>query len=144
MLIHSGILSQEPRFDPFDALVLAHTPGMPLEWIYAALRLGRGRRRTFRKMIDAANKAEFERLGAENAQSAEPGEGLKMPEAVCPGYAGAVPLYSQLDLRADPRSDGAIASEFGVSRFQVMRWRTRPVFCPLTGVRLIPMRGGRW
>lgn len=59
-----------------------------------------------------------------------------------PDYAGPAPLATQLELMNDPRSDVAIGQALGgVCRQKVRRWRTRQVFCPLTGVRLVAPRG---
>jgi len=136
-----GILAGNPEWDQHDIVVLALTPGIPLEWIYAALGLGQIRRRRLRDMIDAANRDQVMPLAEANAASVVQGDGWKMLEAVCPGYAGAVPFWSQIELRQDPRSDGAIARVLRVDRQKVRRWRVKPVFCPLTMVRLVPNRG---
>ena len=48
-------------------------------------------------------------------------------------YAGAVPLYAQLALQADRRSDAEIARVLGVAWHKVIHWRRNAVFCPLTG-----------
>ena len=141
MLWHSGVLDGNPRWNPDEALVLAFTPGIPLEWIYAAFRLGEKRRKMLRDMIDGADCDALADLGKANAASVVQGAGLKLIDAVCPGYAGAAPLRTMIDLQADRRSDGAIARLLGVDRQKVRRWRTNHVFCPLTGVRVRPNRG---
>jgi hypothetical protein len=133
-----GILSGAPAWHPDEVIILALTPGIPVEWIYAALRLGPKRRRRLRDMMDGASCHE---LALENAASIVEGDGWRMIEAVCPGYSGAAPLYTQLELRNDHRSDAAIARVLGVDRQKVRRWRVNPVFDPLTGVRLRPNRG---
>jgi hypothetical protein len=140
--VDCGILSGAPRWKPrHDALVLAFTPGIPLEWLYAALRLGSVRRRQLREMIAAADRTKLAALGQANAASVRHGDGWKMLQAVAPVYAGAAPLWSQIDLCEDRRSDGEIGRELGVNRQKVRRWRVNSVFCPLTGVRLVGWRG---
>lgn len=141
MLADCGILAGTPKWDPYEALVLAFTPGVPLEWLYAALRLGHTRRRKLRDMIHAADAEALGELGRENSAGIVQGDGLKMLEAVCPGYSGPAPLWSQLELQADARSDAAIARELGVDRQKVRRWRVNSVFCPVSAVRLRPNRG---
>jgi hypothetical protein len=129
------------ELNEYEKLVLAHTPGIPLEWIYAALRMPRYQRTRLAEQIDAADSATFAELGAANAETVVEGDGWKMLVAVCPGYAGAVPMWSQVELRLNSKSDQAVAEALGVRRRTVQRWRTKAVFCPLTGVRLIKNRG---
>lgn len=143
MKFHAGILTGTPEWDRAGLLVLAHTPGVPIEWIYAAARLGPRRRAKLRDLIHASQEGEFPILGLENAQSVEPGDGWTMLTAVCPYYSGPVPIWSQMFLRADPRSDAEIARVLGVDRKKIWRWRSRSVFDPLTMVRLVPNRGTR-
>lgn len=137
---HAGILHGQPEWDRAALLVLAHTPGIPLEWIYHTAKLGWRRRRKLVEMIDASREGEFPALGLENAASVVDGDGWKMLRVLPEGYNGAVPLWSQLELQRDERSDQAIADVLGVSRKKVQRWRTKAVFDPLTGVRLVSMR----
>ena len=125
-----------PNYD--DVYVLANTPGVPLEWIYAACRIPKFRRARVRAHIGVID---FVELGRLNAASIENGDGYRLLTAVCPEYSGPVPLCSQLELRADPRSDQKIADEFGVHRQKLRRWRTNNIFDPLTGERMIPNRG---
>jgi hypothetical protein len=136
-----GILAGTPRWDEKDVTILAFTPGIPLEWVYAGVGLGVIRRRRLRDMIAAADPTALGALGRENAESVVTGDGWKMIEAVAPGYAGAAPLWTQVELRLDPRSDGEIARVLRVDRHKVRRWRHNSVFCPLTGCRLVPNRG---
>lgn len=144
MKYHAGILHDWPQWaNQFQVAVLAFTPGVPIEWIYAALKLGHRRRLKLRKMIDRCQQSDFVELGLENAASVVQGDGMKMLQAVCPGYSGAAPLWSQMELQNDQRTDGAIAAELGVSRQKVRRWRVNAVFDPLTSQRLIANRGVR-
>ena len=123
-----------------DLLVLANTPGIPLEWVYAACWVPRSRRARIREMIGAEGYSE---LGRDNANSVIAGDGLKLLRAIGPAYSGPVPLWSQLELEADERSDRAIAEELGVNRLRVWRWRTNQIFDPLTGCRVVRSRGGK-
>lgn len=142
MLYHAGILDGRPdRKDRAGMLVLAFTPGVPLEWIYAALGLGWRTRPKLRSLIHGAETSEFSNLGRENAASVQQGDGWRMLQVVCPGYSGPVPLWSKIELENDRRSDAVIAQVLGVDRKKVWRWRKNAVFCPLTGVRLVPNRG---
>lgn len=141
MKYHAGILDGCPMWDKVQVLALAQTPGIPLEWVYAALGLGWVRRRQLRDMLAASQDGEWREIGRSNAASVVQGDGWKMLEAVCPGYAGPAPLWSQIELRADARSDAAMAEALGVNRKKVWRWRSNAVFDPLTGVRLVPNRG---
>lgn len=139
MNVHCGILDGAPEWSPAEVLVLAFTPGVPIEWIYAGLRLGWRRRRRLRDMI--AVGADFEVAGRENAASIVQGDGWKMIEAVCPGYGGPAPLWTQIELQNSTRSDAANAALLGVDRQKVRRWRVNAVFDPLTGCRLLARRG---
>lgn len=145
MKYDAGILWGHP--DPShirELLILAHTPGVPLEWIYAAIGFGARRRKKLVAKIDCGDVdflRQYQDLGRENAASVQPGDGWKMLQAVCPRYSGPVPLWSQLELQGDRRSDAAIARALGVDRKKVWRWRQNPVFHPLSGARLIPNRG---
>ncbi|WP_037500686.1 hypothetical protein [Sphingomonas jaspsi] len=118
-------------------MLLATTPGIPIEWVYALGGIGPKARKGLTNMIDAADPAEGQVL----AESLLPGDGLKMIAAVCPDYAGAAPLWTQLDLKNDKRSAAAIARELGVHPKKVWRWRRNVIFDPLTGVRLVAARG---
>ncbi|MFA7584921.1 MAG: hypothetical protein WCY11_01810, partial [Novosphingobium sp.] len=80
-------------------------------------------------------------MGLANAQSVVPGDGMKMLAVVCPRYAGAAPLWSQLELLNDKRSNGEIAAALQVHRDKVRRWRVNNVFDPLTGARQVSHRG---
>lgn len=124
-----------------QALVLAHTPGMPLEWIYARLGFGWGRREKLRAMIHAVQSDEWSEMDKANAASVVQGDGWRMMTAVCLGYSGPAPLWSKIELANDVRSDAAIGQVLGVYRKKVWRWRKNAVFCPLTGARLVPNRG---
>lgn len=142
MKYHAGILHGWPDWsDRFQVLILAHTPGIPLEWIYAALDLGWRRRRKLRALIASSVNGDFLEAGRSNADSVEDGDGWKMLKVVCPDYSGPVPLWSQLELQNDRRTDAAIAKLLGVDRKKVWRWRTNTVFDPLTLTRKIPNRG---
>lgn len=141
MKYHAGILDGKPEWDRLQLLVLGHTPGVPLEWIYAAARLGWRRRTALRDMLASSKTGEFPSLGQMNAASIAQGDGWKMLEAVCPGYAGPVPLWSQIELQNSARTDQANADLLGVERTKVWRWRKRNVFDPLTGSRIVPNRG---
>jgi hypothetical protein len=143
MLFDAGILDREPKWDQRHALVLAHTPGIPLEWIYAALRLGEVRRAQLVAMVRNTPDGEWRDYGLKNAESIVAGDGWKMLEAVCPRYAGPAPLWSQFDLQNSRRSDAANAALLSVNRKKVWRWRVNAIFDPLTGVRLVPNRGTR-
>jgi hypothetical protein len=141
MKYHAGILDGNPEWDPVQALVLAHTPGIPLEWLYAALGIKKRRRAKLIQMIADSPDGEFPMLGLENAASVTHADGWKMLEVVCPGYSGPVALMSQMALRNDRRPDAIVAQVLGVDRKKVWRWRNNAVFDPLTGVRLVPSRG---
>lgn len=118
--------------------MLVNTPGIPFEWMVHALKLPRKRRQFARSLIDAADLVD---AGRSNAETVVEGDGWKMILAVPPAYSGAMPLWSQLELRADPRPAHEIAAVLGVHRLKVWRWRTKAVFDPVTGVRLLPPRG---
>lgn len=121
-----------------DLEILANTPGIPIEWIYAACAVPSFRRGYVRYHIGLPSLVE---QGLKNAASVVKGDGMKLLKAVVPGYSGAIPLWSQLELQTDGRSDGEIAQELGVDRLKVRRWRTNIVFDPITGGRLIGNRG---
>lgn len=124
-----------------ELLVLAHTPGIPREWIYAALGFQRHHRRRLADMINGANSAELNDRGRENAMTVEAGDGWKMLQAVVPDYAGAAPFWSQVELQLMARSNAVIGEILGVNQQRVRRWRTNIVFEPLSGLRLINNRG---
>lgn len=107
MKYHAGILDGAAKWSSVDALILAHTPGIPFEWIYAALGLGEIRRRRLRETVQKTLGTDWTAQGVDNAASVEPGDGWKMLEAVCPGYSGPAPLWAQIDLQKDTRSDAA-------------------------------------
>jgi hypothetical protein len=135
--VHSGILTGNPQFDPVETVTLATTPGIPLEWIYAVLKLGRRRKDKLRELIRAADRV----LGKTNATTITLEDGHQMLLATPSTYNGAVPLYVQLWLQQTIRSDQSIADELGTNRQKIQRWRTNHVFDPLTGQRLIPAKG---
>lgn len=141
MKYHAGILDGEAKWDPLELIVLGLTPGVPLEWVYAGAKLGWRRRANLLGLIDANRSDEILEMARDNAASVAEGDGLKMLEAVCPRYSGPAPLWSQIELQNDVRSNGAIARELGVHVDKVRRWRTKAVFDPLTGVRRVPNRG---
>lgn len=141
MKYSAGILHHRPQWNPLELVVLALTPGMPLEWIYSAAGLGWRRRRKLLDLIAAYRSDELLDMARENAASVVQGDGFLMLEVVCPRYSGPAPLWSQFDLQNDRRSDAAIAAVLGVSRKKFWRWRTNAVFDPLTGARLVPNRG---
>lgn len=151
MMIDCGILTDDPKYwrgwhgeVPHDLLVLVHTPGIPHEWIHAALKLSDGFRRKLRDHLETLTPHQITHLewhGEQNATTIDADDGLRMLVAVCPGYAGPAPLYSSLALQAAPESDQKIADLLGVDRQKVRRWRTNHVFDPLTGIRLINPRG---
>jgi hypothetical protein len=119
-----------------------NTPGIPLQWIYAALNLSHW----YRAKLKAASSNvpnEIMALGIENAMTVVSGDGMRMLRALDHrrGYNGQVPLWSTLELQADPRSDRAIAEELGVRPGHVTSWRTSKVFDPLTGERVRPPVG---
>lgn len=138
---HAGILDGQPKWDQVQALILAHTPGVPLEWIYAALGIKEVRRRQLRTMLENSRGTDWADRGRDNADSVVPGDGFRMIEAVCPGYSGPAPLWTQLELRNDRRSNVEIGRVLGVHREKVRRWRVNTVFDPLSGARIRPNRG---
>lgn len=141
MLIHAGILDGKPRPDDLAELaVLALTPGIPFEWVCACARLGPVRRS---RLKDAVTGPELRARGQANALSVVAGDGWRMLTAIPdrPAYRGAVPLYSQLELLADPRTNRAIASELRMDHQKLRRWRVVQVFAPVSGQRLIGRRG---
>ncbi len=141
MKYSAGILHYHPQWSPLELVVLGLTPGVPLEWIYSAAGLGWRRRRKLLDLIDANRSDEILEKARENAASVVQGDGLLMLEVVCPRYSGPAPLWSQIELQNDRRSDALVAAALGVSRKKVWRWRTNAVFDPLTCVRLVPNRG---
>lgn len=132
---HAGILDGTPRLDEAELLILVHTPGIPLEWVMASFPAYR--RRQIRDLADQPAPPEAD----ENAASITEDDALEMLRVIGPRYTGAIPLYSKLALNQSDTTAKDLAREFGVSKARVNWWRTRNVFCPLTGVRLIPMRG---
>lgn len=144
MKYHAGILWGMPQWEnQREVLILALTPGVPLEWIYKALGLEWRRRRRLRAMLAWSQSTDYPHLGLENAASVREGDGWMMLQVVCPGYSGPAPLASQLELRNSARSDTENAKLLGVDRKKVWRWRSNPVFDPLSGARMIPNRGIR-
>lgn len=141
MNYHCGILEGAPKWDPFEVLILAHTPGIPIEWIYAGLGLTQRRRKALRDMVTNSHNTDLPEAGQFNAASVVQGDGWAMLRAVCPGYAGAAPLWSRIELQNDTRSNAAIAADLGVDWQKVRRWQKNAVFCPLTGSRIVPNRG---
>lgn len=127
----------QPGQDITELLVLVNTPGIPLQWVYAVLKLSNW----YRAKLKAASESvsdEIKALGVENAKTVVMGDGMRMLRLLDhrDGYNGQVPLWSTLELQADPRSDRAVAEELGVRPGHVTSWRTSQVFDPLTGVRL--------
>lgn len=153
-----GITSDDPFADPrFRALhggwrqglswdlieefgILAQTPGLPVEWIYAVFKWTPTWRRKFNRTFRGDHREE---QGRHNAGTVKQGDGFRMLRAVgdLVAYKGAVPLWTQLELINDPRSDCSLAERFGVDRQKVRRWRTKAVFNPLTAERIVPNRG---
>lgn len=123
-----------------DLLVLALTPGVPVEYVWAIAGLGWRRRNQLWDQMDGAN-ADQRRAAALNAESMTQEDGWAMLLALPKGYSGAVPLWSQLALQARAEPLGEISQQLGQDRQRVGRWRRKTVFCPLTGARLIGRRG---
>lgn len=128
-----GILDGYPRYNHAHAAILVATPGIPVEWVYAALKLWPDRRLPLKR---AALEVDPE-LARRNAESVAQGDGWKMLMAVPRAYKGPVPLYTQLDLQLDPRPATAISTATGFSAQRIRRWRRTNTFDPLTGTRLI-------
>lgn len=63
---HAGILHGCPEWDRVQVLILAHTPGVPIEWIYAGLRLGHVRRAHLRDMLAVTREGEWTEMGRAN------------------------------------------------------------------------------
>jgi hypothetical protein len=122
-----------------ELVILAHTPGVPLEWLYGVFRWSHQRRAQVNAMIDGVD---YSKLGRANSWTVAAGDGFKMIVAALP-CAGAAPWATQIELSVDPRSDAAIGRALCADRQVVRRWRTNLTFCPLTGVRVVPPRGVR-
>lgn len=122
---------------PSRLRLLAAAPGMPIEWCYAAGQLTGFEQKLFRRDVEKIDPREAEVM----VDMIEPGDGREMLAMVCPRYRGPAPIWSKLDLLADPRSAAAIARLWAVPDKRVIKWRTQNVFCPLTLVRLTPRRG---
>lgn len=118
MKYHSGILDGWPEWDEDEVRILANTPGIPIRWIYAALKLNQYRRKDVREMV-GTDKVR----GRENAESVVFGDGWKMLLAVCPNYRGPAPYWSTLELQMSQRKDWVQARRLGVSRHTIARWR---------------------
>lgn len=120
--------------------IIAHTPGIPEEWLMRVLRLKPGQKRwLFQPVADEIRVA-----GRENFHTITLEDGWTMLKRIPDilDYKGAVPLASWLWLNATPETDGAIGARLGgVNRQRVRRWRALPVFDPLTGVRIRRRRG---
>jgi hypothetical protein len=124
--------------DLTELLVLIHTPGIPLQWVHAALNLSS----YYRNKLKVAREGvlgSIHELGKENATTLVTGDGMRMLRALDwrKGYNGQVPLWSTLELSADPRTARQIADELGASPAQIRAWRRSQVFDPLTGARVV-------
>ncbi len=82
-------------------------------------------------------------MGLANAATVVEGDGFRMLSALgnLASYAGAVPLWTQLELTNDRRSDSALSRALGVNRQKLRRWRLNTVFDPLTLERVRQNRG---
>lgn len=153
-----GITSEDPFLDPrfcaihrgwrgglsanvaYELHILASTPGIPIEWLYAVFEWTPTWRQSFNRNFRGGRHAE---LGLENAATVVEGDGFRMLRALgdIARYGGAVPLWTQLELANDRRSNSALARALGVDRQKLRRWRVNAVFDPLTGMRVRPNRG---
>jgi hypothetical protein len=124
-----------------ELLVLGMTRGIPQEWLYAVFQWTPVWRTRFKRILLDADHARYLDHASENEASVVPGDGIRMIRLAGPHYAGAAPLWTQLDLQNQLRSDETIAAELGVNRQKVRRWRLNPVFDPVTGSRIRPNRG---
>jgi hypothetical protein len=121
-----------------ELLILCHTPGIPIQWVFAVFKLSSYYRRKLRSALNEAPE-EILRLAKENALTVQPGDGLRMLRVMDPRekYVGQVPLWTTLDLRALNLKDSkAFAQELGVDHSQIGQWRRSKVFDPLTGARI--------
>lgn len=119
--------------------ILAATPGIPIEWVYAVYRL---RADVTRRKLKRLARAVDPQIGRLNFESVVEGDGWDMLLAIPTNYSGAVPLFSQLELQNDRRPARVLAEILGVTASKVYYWQKNTVFDPLTGVRLVPGRGG--
>lgn len=138
--IHGGWRGGLPYSLVDELQIFAATPGLPIEWIYAVFEWTPKWRRLFNRHIRGERFAE---LGVQNAASVTEGDGFRMLRALpdLAGYAGAVPLWTQLELQNDRRNDCVLGRALGVNRQKIRRWRANAVFDPLTFARVIPNRG---
>lgn len=142
LALHRGWRNGQLGYDLLnELLILAATPGIPTEWLYAVFSWTPTWRRRFNHLTRGLKSEGFQDATRENAGSVRPGDGLRMIRLAGPSYAGAAPLWTQLDLQHDRRSDKAIAADLEVDRLKVRRWRLNPIFDPLTFARLRPNRG---
>lgn len=138
--LHRGWRGGLPYGLLYELHALAATPGLPIEWLYAVFKWTPTWRRRFKRHFTGDLYSE---LGLKNAATIVEGDGFRMLRAVgdVAGYIGAVPLWTQLELVNDPRSDCALARELGVNRQKLRRWRVNTVFHPLGGARVRANRG---
>lgn len=150
MLHDCGTTKPQPRCEPAfravlrgwaagedltELMVLAHTPGIPRQWLYGVFEWTALWRRRF-NVIFMSPTPEILAQGVLNAATVVQGDGLAMLAALGP-YHGQVPLWSTLDLQQDPRSDRVIAESLGLVKHRITVWRRARVFDPLTGGRLV-------
>ena len=124
----------------YELHILAATPGLPIEWLYAVFDWTPTWRLRFNRTFRSHQHTEH---GLENAATVIEGDGFRMLRALgdMAGYIGAVPLWTQLELANDRRNDCALGRALGVNRQKVRRWRTNAVFDPLSLARMRPNRG---
>jgi hypothetical protein len=129
------IFSGAREYDMRELLILCLTPGIPLEWVVNAGRLGSVRRSELKRLIQSATPDEID-AGIENAASITEDDAFAMLKIIPDNYRGAIPLPAQLWLQASPLVDRKVAKLLGVKPNRIWRWRNTIHFDPLTGVRL--------
>ena len=80
-----------------------------MEWLYAVFDWTPVWRRRFKGLA----RSRYAEDGQRNAASIVEGDGLRMLQALgdVASYRGAVPLWTQLELRKDPRNDCAMSTK---------------------------------
>jgi len=124
-----------PGEDLTELVVLAHTVGIPRQYLVGVFSWTALWRRRFTEVITNPS-AEVMDMAAENAATIVAGDGWRMLAALS-DYKGQVPLWSSLDLQMDQRFDREMAEELEVPTCRVTSWRRSKVFDPLTGEKLV-------